>query len=260
MQPDLSIAENPRQKADKPRPQRLLRPKEAEGIRSEIAGIKALDDAPAFIRSQIQDRPAKAAQKRRLEKTLAENVPTPFTEKEIDTALRVEGELRESLIEGMCTQAEMRRRPPGAVSKHIAWEVSKKEAVLAWKNLRLRLQASDHDFGHGRQGAQVASLEPYRPFGGAQELAMDGAQIPGKSVHLRGVDSVVFSNDQLQHIKLAYPEVHKTLALLSPDQREILKAQVELDIGPLSKEELLRGAVPEEGIVGGSRPENQQEE
>lgn len=227
----LSFAENPQKQVKRPM-QRLLRPKEADTIRDEIKNIEALDDAPAYIRSQIQDKPAKAAQKRRLQKTLEENVPSPFEGEELDRALQVEEDLRADILTGMCTQAEMRRRPPGAVSKHIAWEVRNKDKILKWKNIRLRLQASNHDFGHGRTGAQVASLEPYRPAGGSQELSMDGAQIPGKEFHLRGGESVVFSDEALAHIKLAYPDVYPKLAMLSPDQREVIKAQVEMDMAP----------------------------
>jgi hypothetical protein len=235
---DLSIAQNPEPERVQ-RPKRLLRPQETADLEQEASNIKNfIEHAPAHVRSQISDMKAKENQIRRIDAVLAENAPTPFDDTEIDNAVKVEDELRGSIVgDGMCTQTEMRRNPPGAAMKHLNWETRNKKNIMAWKNLRLRLQASGVDFGHGRLGRGVTNLEVYRPVGGAQEMNMDNAQIPGKDFHLGGLNSIVFSDAHLDHIKVAYPEVYSSLALLTANQREVLKAQIEHDMEPVVSEE-----------------------
>ena len=122
-------------------------------------------------------------QLRALNAQLVSQSPKAYKSDEVDKAVAREKVLREQFTEGMLTQAEMRKTPTGAVDKHIAWERRNKEAILEWKNIRLRLQESGGIDGM-TDARDVANIERYRPVGGSGELPMHNPLIAGKDIHL----------------------------------------------------------------------------
>lgn len=161
----------------------LLRPNQVQALEEDIRGIEAELNAPPFIRNQIQDLATKQKQLKQIKGDLETQRPTPYSEAERDDAVKEHNELLDRIVEGMPTQAEMRRRPAGAVDKHMGWERRNKNAILKLKNMRLRMLESGMISDVG-DASEVANLERFRPQGGSQELNMDGTLIEGKNFHL----------------------------------------------------------------------------
>ncbi len=137
--------------------------------------------SPSYVRSQIQDRDMLNRNLRSIQRQLERDTPPPYTQGELDHAVKREQELREKLVGEMCTQEEMRRNPPGAVDKHRRFEHLHKKDVMEWKNIRRRLHASGD--ASTFDSRDVSNLEAYRPSGGPGQLSMDNAQIPGKQFY-----------------------------------------------------------------------------
>jgi len=123
----------------------------------------------------IQDKGAVSTQLRKLNKQLETQTPTEYKADEIDSKVKREKELREDLLNGMPSQEEMRKAPPGAIGKHMTWEKSKKAKLMEWKEIQLRLNPESDD-------PDVANFERFRPK--TNSLNMDNAQIPGKQYYL----------------------------------------------------------------------------
>jgi hypothetical protein len=199
----------------------LLRPNQVEDMLDEQRRLEATINAPAHLAGMIQNRGDIIRQLRALQHQLDTQTPKEFTGKELDVAVNRELELRESITEGMPTQAEMRRNPTGVVDKLMKWQDRKKFEVQEWKNLRLRLYVSGA-LGDDVGPRDVANLERYRPQGGAQEMSMDGAQIEGKSIHLPDrIDGsvVVMTEEDAEIIKSFDPEMFLKVALMSNEDR-----------------------------------------
>ena len=120
----------------------------------------------------IQDKATVARQIRRLDHQLETQTPKEAIGPEIDTLVQEEKELREAFTEGMPTAEEMRKCPPGAVGKNMAWEKRNKGTILKWKNVMLRLNVGNDD-------PDLCNIERFRPK--ANTLGMEKAQIPGKT-------------------------------------------------------------------------------
>jgi len=131
-------------------------------------------NAPAHVKGAIQDVPEMHRQLRATNQQLKDDSAQAYPVEKIDAAIARENELRKKFTAGMPTQSEMRRNPPGAVDKHIQWEDRNKKAILEWKNICRRLQASDVDMGGNRS---CANIEKYRTFGGVNEGNLEGGQI-----------------------------------------------------------------------------------
>ena len=206
----------------------LLRPHQAKEIVGDIKSIGNRLGSEA-ARKQI-DVSAQKKQKRTLEQSLEDQTPKAFKAEQMDDAIQLEKDLRGDIVDGgMCTQEEMRKNPHGAVDKHLGWQDRTAIKQQLWKNLRLRLGASDHEFDNGMNGASrnLANLEMYRPKGGAKELNMDNTQIEGKKFY-GGAKSVVFTDHEMLIIKAELPEIYQKMALLEPDQRQMIKQQIAL--------------------------------
>lgn len=194
----------------------LLRPAQLEDAKGERDSLEKKLHNP-----HIQDKGEVMKQIRRLDTTLNSQTPKPFTGKDVDIAVGLEKELREKILQGMPSQEEMRKSPPGAVDKHIEWEKRNKHDILLWKNLQLRLNAGNPD-------GSVANFEKYRPK--TSGLNMDGAQISGKMMFLPpdGVGrGVAFSQEQIDLLKTLAPDVAEKIGLLSNDQRSEVKEALE---------------------------------
>lgn len=187
----------------------LLRPDQVQSAKDEIATLEAKMHNPL-----IQDKGMVAKQLRQAKKLT--ELQTPRPPENADEEGRMEKrsrELLEQILEGMPSQEEMRKAPPGAVEKHMRWERHNKQKILEWKNLQLRLKP-------GEQGA--ANLEVHRPT--ASSLNMDNAHIPGKRFFMPAVNgqAVTFSDEQIAYLK----ELGLEVGLMSNGEREVVKEHI----------------------------------
>lgn len=195
----------------------LLRPAQVEDTKNEVSRIEAMLDDP---KAQVEDRPLAHKQLQNMKKVLHEQVPTAFSEQEIDAAAKQEEKLRTDMVEdGMPTQAEMRKCPPGAVEKLRNWEARNKSKLAVWKHIRQRLHAGSTD-------PDVANFEKFRPAGGARELNMDNALIEGTKYMLppEGADPVVVMSDEERDVlRELDPEVADMMAMATNKQRGAIR-------------------------------------
>lgn len=170
----------------------------------------------------IQDKGAVANQLRRLERSMAEQVPRPFQGPQKDAAIKLEAALRERIREGMPSMEEMRKAPPDALEKHQEWERRNKPRLAEWKNLVLRLNADAPD-----ASANVANFERYRPR--QSTLSMDNALIPGAQIFLpeSNSPSVVFTDAQIALLEQVAPDIRNRLASLTNEQRAAVKTALD---------------------------------
>lgn len=191
----------------------LLRPAQVESMQDEKVTLTKQLQNPG-----IEDKGAVRMQLRNLEKAFVTQAPKAFQGWEVDAAVKEERALREKMIaDGMCSHEEMRKNPPGAVDKHMAWEARNKGNLERWKNIQLRLNAGNTD-------GSVANFEKHRPR--TSTLNMDGAQIGGLMTFLPpdGAGSAVtFSSAQIEFLRQLAPEMADKLALLSNEQRAEIK-------------------------------------
>jgi hypothetical protein len=148
----------------------LLRPHQREEMLTEKNILENKLKNP-----YIQDKGVVGTQLRKLNKQLENQTPVSFKDTEIDSKVKREKELREKLLVGMPSQEEMRKAPPGAIGKHMAWEKRNKKNLQEWKETRLRLEPDSMD-------PDIANFERFRPT--RSSLNMDNAQIPGKQYYL----------------------------------------------------------------------------
>lgn len=202
----------------------LLRPAQAQEWREQAEGLRQLLSAPPHIANRIEDRGQLTKNLRALERDLRSQEPKPYGPDELDSAVQRSRQLKDEMVEGMPTQAEMRRNPAGAVDKHRRWERRNKKKLAEWKNIGLRLhQTGDVDLP---DATDVVNFERYRPVGGSTELNMDNEQIQGRIQHgpTPGAGpATVFSDQETETLKAIDPEIHARLALMSNDQRALVK-------------------------------------
>lgn len=207
----------------------LLRPSQVEDFKAEIKRIEEIENAPPFVRNQISDFPRMVGYKRDLARKLDAEAPRPLRADEMDVSIERERELRQAMIDdGMPTQAEMRRNPPGAVDKQRRWEARNKTRVKEWKNLRLRLAASGALSDCLPDSTDAASIERFRPSHHSGEMNLDVAQITGKTFLMpERPNSVVLTDEEIELIRQASPEVADKLALMSGEARAQIKEAVQ---------------------------------
>jgi hypothetical protein len=133
--------------------------------------IKDLESSLGDPRAQFGDRGSALKQFKQLQRDLDTGAPPDTTPEQRDALAREEKALREEIVPAMPSQAEMRRKPPGAVGKHMAFEKAFKAKILRWKNIRRILNKGNDD-------PDISNLELYR--GTKSTLNMDNAEIPGK--------------------------------------------------------------------------------
>lgn len=216
----------------------LLRPHQVDAQRDEISIIeKRLDNPLERKHVNVKDQVKLHG---KLAHSLETQAPKAFSAEQLDDAIKLEKQLREDIIgPDMCTRQEMRKNPSGATDKHLKWIRRTGKLAQQWKNLRLRLGASGHDFGNGIDGDahNLANLELYRPDGGAGELNMVNEQIEGLDFH-GGNQTVVFSTEEMLAIKEEFPEVYAKMAFLEPEQRELIKQQIALSAEPTNDDKV----------------------
>lgn len=203
----------------------LLKPRQVEDMKEEQKMLEDSLSAPAHVSGRIQDKPAMFRQLNNIKQTLERDMPREYAVHELDLAKSREAELINQIRQGMPTQEEMRRNPPGAVDKHRAWEARNKNAILEWKNIRKRLHASDAIDDCLPDSTDLSNIEMYRPSGGAQQMNMDNAQIPGTEYHMdHNPTSVVFSDDEISTLQRLDPDLAKSLCTMPAEARTAIKA------------------------------------
>jgi hypothetical protein len=193
----------------------LLRPSQLADARNELKSLEARLQSP-----HIEDKGEVARQLRRVSKTVADQTPIPPTSAEEEGRMVARSRsLLSDILQGMPSQEEMRKAPPGAVDKHMRWERANKQKILEWKNLQLRMT-------HG-EDAEAANLERHRPTGSS--LNMDSAFIQGKQFFMPETTSpsVVFSEAQIAFLRNLNPALADMIGTLSNEQRTEVKQAIE---------------------------------
>lgn len=149
--------------------QNLLRPNQVEQLKEEEYELEA-----KLLNPNTNKREA-GGQLRRVREALSKQVPTEFKSSEKDAAVKRSAELLDDILVGMPSKEEMRKNPPGAVSKHRMWEKRNKDKIVEWKNIQLRLNAGTEDL-------DICNLEKFRPT--RSTLNMDNAQISGRDYYM----------------------------------------------------------------------------
>lgn len=196
----------------------LLRPAQLEEARSEVRSIEEKIKDP---RSGLEDRGAAASQLRRMSKALNDQTPRPPVDGAEEGRMVARSKvLLGEILEGMPSQEEMRKAPPGAVDKHMKWEARNKARIQEWKNLQLRLTHATEP--------EAANLERHRPTGST--LNMDNAFITGKQYFMppAGVAPIVtFNEEEIAFLKDVSPDLADKLALLGNEDRAQVKAALQ---------------------------------
>lgn len=204
----------------------LLKQSQVEDMESERDRLSGTLNAPPYLRNAIQDRGSLYATLKRIEASLNRDAPRAYDTESKDKAVAREKELREAIAADMCTQAEMRRAPPGAVDKHLAFEKKHKANIAEWQNIRRRLLASG-DLPENLSERSASNIEMFRPAGGSGEMNMDNAQVPqARSFHGLGGRSTPFSDEELAVLKILAPSIYNRLALLSAEDRDELRGAI----------------------------------
>ena len=160
----------------------LLKPLEVQQKAGELRRLQETISAPPHVRAKVQDMGMIVRRRNNLQRDIEENAPKPYKLEELDGATAREKALLANIVQGMPTQAEMRRAPPGAVDKHMAWERANKKKIIEWKNVRRRLHASGDN--PSTDEVDLSNLERYRPATASDSLNLDNAVIPSASIHL----------------------------------------------------------------------------
>lgn len=200
----------------------LLRPAQAQEWKEQAKTLRQMLSAPPHIANRIEDRGQMTKNLKALERDLKSQEPRPYDVSELDSAVSRSDQLKGEILEGMPTQAEMRRNPAGAVDKHRRWEKRNKKKLNEWKNIQLRRhQTGDVDLA---DATDVANFERFRPSGGSQQLNMHNEQIPGTAFHLpppNAAPVTVFTDEDIAAVKAADPGIN--LAALNNEQRATVK-------------------------------------
>ena len=201
-----------------------LRPHEVEEAKQERTELEGMLNLPQHLQSHVDIGAVRRHLRSTIQK-LEDKTPRATKGEALDSLVKQERELREKITTGMPTQAEMRRNPAGAVTKHRQWEQRSKQDVLLWKDVRLALHASGAVDGGLKDATEIANLERYRPQGGAGELNMDNEQIPGRVIFLPPPGSGPTTVLDRNAVAAAFGEdVAGVIALLTNEQRAQLKA------------------------------------
>lgn len=194
----------------------LLRPDQVTRAKAEIESLeKKLNN------KHIEDKGEVRRQLQRAKRDFDSQVPQPPQDAaEEDRMVKRAKQLVTEFTVGMPSQEEMRKAPPGAVDKHMAWEKRNKKRISEYKHIMLRLTAGSEDHS-------AANIEKHRPV--ASSLNMDNAHIPGKQFFMPETagPSVVFSEEQLAVIESVSPDIRKQLASLDNATRSQVKRVVE---------------------------------
>lgn len=215
----------------------LLRPNELEAETQDHDRIRDTLNAPPHIRGQVQDVPALVQQLQRLKTKLDQSAPRPYLPSDADHAVRRLAELEASIKADMPSAEDMRRAPPGAVDRHMRWERAHKAEILEWKNIRLRLHATECQGGRFEHVKDVANIEMIRPTGFNRSLDDMGALVKHKDFHLPPgpiTQAVLFTDIERALLKQHAPEIDDALPLYTNEQRQAVKDMLMAIVGAMA--------------------------
>lgn len=211
----------------------LLRPSQVLEANEEIARLDAMLQAPPHIAGKISDRGGMRRRRDRLKADTEKQLPRAYSPSERDAAVREFSTLSTEIQAGMPSSEEMRRNPPGAVGKQLAWAKRTKKPVARYKHIALRLLAGGDVPDSLKYEGDVANIERLRPLTTSGQLAMDGAQIPKKvDIHIGAdpVNAVTFSDEEIALLTKTSPEAAAQLALLSNETRTAFKTLLRMSM------------------------------
>lgn len=195
----------------------LYRPDQEREMADNIKALEA-----KLQNKHIEDKAEVSRQLRQARRDFEGQVARPPENSgEEDAMVKRSRFLLEKIRRGMPSQEEMRKNPPGAVEKHMAWERRNKRDIMEWRHIMRRLTA-----GSGSNDA--ANLELHRPV--ASTLSMDNAQIPGKAIYLPDNPDglgVTFTDAQLDLLRKLSPEIADQIGSMSNRDRAMVKEAME---------------------------------
>jgi len=157
---------------DIPTNRTYLNSRQEQEYTEEIKGLEAtLNDPKARLENVGEVRKQLA----RVRKDLEQQAPPEVTGIQKDRIAAEAKELLAKMMEGMPSQEEMRKCPPGAIGKHRSWEMENKPRIIRYRNIMRILN-------RGNEDPDMASIEKFRPR--TSTLNMDNAVIPGASYHI----------------------------------------------------------------------------
>lgn len=150
-------------------PAPFLRPHEVEACEREQ---RRYDDILAQPDPEKKLKKGMALEaKKRISKRL-EQAPPDLGAEQRDKAAKEIETLEKEISEGMLSQEEMRRAPPGAVARQISWEKQNLAKIMKWKNALLALNKGIP----ADEAEDMCNVDRLRPR--TSRLNMDGAQVP----------------------------------------------------------------------------------
>jgi len=182
----------------------------ADQVRQKKEDIAKCD---AKLASPVIEEKKQVREQRRLaEKSLEYQAPPELSPLERDKVARRVQELEGRLRQGLPTAEEMRKKPPGAVTKHQAWERNHKQELFEYRRGLRMLNPDSND-------SELGSVERLRPQ--SNSLNMDNAYIPGKNFNFpseqfkENYDRIDWdgnsSNEQVSELAAEMAEMKKEL-------------------------------------------------
>lgn len=155
----------------KPLDRVLLNKEQIDDLKDEKGQLEQAISPSNPYRSKISKPQLMHQRLKAIDKQLDTYAPEPLQGHEKDKLAKLEQELRESFVQGMPTEEEMRKNPAGMVARHMKWEKINKKNIKTWKNVVRQLEPDSDD-------PDLASIERFRPAGVMDRLVA-GAQISG---------------------------------------------------------------------------------
>ena len=133
--------------------------------------IKAVENSLNEPGARLDDRQNVIKQLVNIKRDLDTQRPPPPNAEQRDWLVKEEKRLIAEIVPDMPSQEEMRKCPPGAIGREIAFQKKHKSNIVRWKNIKRMMNIGDDN-------PDVSNLELHR--GTTNHLNMDNAVIPGK--------------------------------------------------------------------------------
>lgn len=221
----------------------LYRPHQVEEARDELKRLEGTLDAPPHIRARISDVGEMRRRRDNVRRELAQLTPQAYSANEKDGAVKEYDRLEGEIAVGMLSQEELRRNPPGAVQKHMAWEKRNIKKIMRLKHLGSRLAAGGDLPARVEWEAGATNIERFRPHTTFSQLPMDHAQIPKtRDIHFGDniAHAVPFTDEEIEIITKTSPLLAAKLALLPVEMRAAIKdliPKLKKEFRPVSRAE-----------------------
>lgn len=147
-----------------------LRSGQRAEFKDEIRKLEVVLEDP-IARKAITDIGRVTRRLAALRRDLKTQSPVPLTASQRDKIAKLNRLCQAAFTDCMPTDEQMRRKPPGAVDHHRAWDETNKRAVLFWKASQLLLHPESTDI-------DLCNVERFRPSPATRNLHVD-AQLPG---------------------------------------------------------------------------------